>query len=92
MTKAALAVYKALLKSGSAFPDYNIRAYVLRRTRAVFREKRNLTGAAAEAAIIDAKKQLEIVERQGVIARMYKSEDSVVEYESTRTGRGVLTR
>jgi hypothetical protein len=51
-----------------------------------------LTGAAAEAAIIDAKKQLEIVERQGVIARMYKSEDSVVEYESTRTGRGVLTR
>jgi hypothetical protein len=51
-----------------------------------------LTGAAAEAAIADARNQLAIVERQGVIARMYKSEESVVEFEATRTGRGVLTR
>ena len=89
---AALSVYRSLLRAGAAFPDYNIRAYVLRRTRAGFRAQRTLAGDAAAAALVDARGQLALLERQRTIAAMFRAEPSVMEAD-VRGGRaGIFTR
>jgi hypothetical protein len=88
----ALALYRSILRAGSAFPDYNMRAYVLRTARVRFREQRGLGGAPAAAALADARAQLALVRRQGTIAGMYRGEDSVMEAGARGPQRGVMTR
>jgi hypothetical protein len=87
-----LSLYRSILRAASAFPDYNVRAYALRTTRARFREQRGLGGAPAAAALADARAQLALVRRQGTIAGMYRGEDSVMEAGARGPQRGVMTR
>lgn len=51
MTAAALASYRALLRAGRAYPDYNVRNYILRRARDAFREHRGAAGPQAAALL-----------------------------------------
>jgi hypothetical protein len=44
-------LYRALLRGGRLYPDYNFREFVLRRTRQGFRAGRGLAGDNAAAAV-----------------------------------------
>jgi len=47
MPSASLTSYRALLRAGRAYPDYNVRNYILRRARDAFREHRGAAGPRA---------------------------------------------
>ncbi|CAL5225167.1 g7948 [Coccomyxa viridis] len=70
-----MSIYRALLRCGSKFPNYNVREYVLRRTKQDFRAHRE--DADASGFLSEAKDALEIVKRQAVVystyARKHKS-------------------
>lgn len=51
MSAAALASYRALLRAGRSYPDYNVRNYILRRARDAFREHRGAAGPQAAALL-----------------------------------------
>ena len=50
MSSRAVSAYRNLLRAGMGFADYNMREYVVRRTRDGFRKNRGATGAALAAA------------------------------------------
>ena len=91
---AVRSVYRALLRTAAAYPDYNVRAYMLRRTRAGFRGGRALAGEAAAAAVAEASAQLAVAERQRAIAAMFRAEPSVMEAAGSDEARrrGLRTR
>ncbi|KAK9823181.1 hypothetical protein WJX72_000887 [[Myrmecia] bisecta] len=66
------ALYRALLKEGRKFPNYNIREYVKRKTKEDFRAHK----AEADASVVEqlwtkAKSEYEIAKRQAVVYGMY---------------------
>lgn len=79
---AALCARAPLLTHAPLFPrqDYNVREYIVRRTRTDFRKNRALTGAAAAAALQSASDALALVRRQASISQSFASaEPSVME-------------
>jgi hypothetical protein len=50
MSSRAVSAYRNLLRAGMGFADYNMREYVVRRTRDGFRKNRGATGPALAAA------------------------------------------
>ena len=91
---AVRSVFRSLLRSAAAFPDYNVRAYALRRVRAGFAGGRALAdGAAAAAALADARAQLAMLERQRAVAGMFGGDERSV-MEASEKGRkgGLKTR
>ena len=91
---AARSVFRSLLRSAAAFPDYNVRAYALRRVRAGFADGRALTDeAAAAAALAEARAQLALLERQRAVAGMFGGDErSVMEAEGKGRKGGLKTR
>lgn len=51
MSSRAVSAYRSLLRAGMSFADYNMREYVVRRTKDGFRTQRGATGAALTAAL-----------------------------------------
>mmetsp|Transcript_12414 Transcript_12414/g.26817 ORF Transcript_12414/g.26817 Transcript_12414/m.26817 type:complete len:94 (+) Transcript_12414:160-441(+) len=65
-------LFRAFLREGRKFPNYNIREYVLRRAREGFREVAGETNATKlDALWASAKEQLEVVKRQSVVYGLY---------------------
>ena len=78
---------RGFLRAARAFPDYNIASYVKRRALEGFRENRALRGEARDAAIADAKAQLEVVRRQAVVRGLYANRlPSVMDLAKPRGG------
>lgn len=67
-----LSLFRAFLRVGRKFSDYNIREYTNRRTIDGFRENKALSDPSAIAnAFSDGKSQLEIAKRQAVVYSLY---------------------
>mmetsp|Transcript_4149 Transcript_4149/g.10380 ORF Transcript_4149/g.10380 Transcript_4149/m.10380 type:complete len:92 (-) Transcript_4149:94-369(-) len=62
-------LFRAFLREGRKFNNYNIREYILRRAKEGFRAQ--LTGNQSEAAFSAAKEELQVVRRQSVVYQMY---------------------
>lgn len=80
-----LSLYKQFIKSSKQFNNYNFREYFLRRSRESF--KQNMTLQKPEEvsrAFLDAKEELGILKRQGVISQMYTFDKLVVEPLDTK--------
>ncbi|KAK1651374.1 hypothetical protein QYE76_069179 [Lolium multiflorum] len=76
-----LSLFRAFLRTGRKFSDYNIREYTVRRAADAFRDNRALADApAAAAAFADGKQQLEVAKRQVLVYSLYAPKaKSVVE-------------
>ena len=88
-TSGTLPLYRAILRAGRGYPDYNIRAYVLRKARADFRAGAALPvgGPAALAAHAAGEAALALLRRQSVIAGFYAADmPSVMESTEARAG------
>lgn len=64
-------LFRALLRAGRTFPDYNFSMYVTRRVGEEFRAKRSAVGEDAKKAIAFGTEQLEVLRRQAVVRSMY---------------------
>ena len=72
LRQEALSLYRNLLRTGKKFPNYNIREFVLRKTRQEFRRNRDLQEAELiTKAIAEAKKELEVARRQAVVYSLF---------------------
>ncbi|GIL82816.1 hypothetical protein Vretimale_8186 [Volvox reticuliferus] len=68
----ARALFRALLREGRRFPNYNIREYVQRRAKEGFHEAASITDpVAAESLLQYGRKELEIVKRQSFVYQLY---------------------
>ncbi|KAK9805379.1 hypothetical protein WJX73_008563 [Symbiochloris irregularis] len=66
------ALYRAFLKEGQKFPNYNIRQYVKRKTQADFRAHQGEQDSELLAQILSsAKAELEVVRRQALVFHLY---------------------
>jgi len=75
-----LNLYRQMLKASKSFNSYNFREYSLRRTREEFRTNKNVTDPAALASLISkAKENLEVIQRQALINKLYVKEKSILE-------------
>lgn len=73
-------LYKALLRHGSRFSDYNFREYALRRTRDGFRAAVNETDIEkVNKLYYDGLNNLAVLKRQTAISQMFKSDPVVIE-------------
>lgn len=73
-------LYKALLRHGGRFSDYNFREYAVRRTRDAFRAARNETSPdVVNARYYDGLNQLAILKRQSAISQMFKADPVIIE-------------
>lgn len=77
--QAAIALYRDLVRAGKAYPDYNIRHYVLRRSREEFQAARNDANPSTKLA--EGRAALDLIRRQSAIAGMYKSDKSIMELQ-----------
>lgn len=67
-----LSLYRALLREGRKFSNYNVREYVSRRAREAFREHRQVADPeAVERLIGRAREQLEVARRQVVVYSLF---------------------
>mmetsp|Transcript_24529 Transcript_24529/g.41025 ORF Transcript_24529/g.41025 Transcript_24529/m.41025 type:complete len:84 (-) Transcript_24529:216-467(-) len=67
-------LYRAFLREGNRYTNYNVKEYVLRRVKEKFAEGRALSGADAAAALVRGRAEFEVVKRQAAISRLYTSE------------------
>ncbi|KAJ1732204.1 hypothetical protein LPJ61_002157 [Coemansia biformis] len=73
-------LYRRSLRAAQQFETYNFRKYFYRRTRDRFRALAALTDAAAAAeAMAAARAELEVVQRQGAVNRMFAQRHTVIE-------------
>lgn len=76
-------LYKALLRSGSRFTDYNFREYTLRRTRDAFRaHTQEKDPQVVNKLYYDGLNNLAIVKRQTAISQMFEATPVVIERTS----------
>ncbi|GMH37363.1 hypothetical protein BSKO_05236 [Bryopsis sp. KO-2023] len=80
------ALYRAFLRQGELFPQYNIREYIKRRAREGFEAQRKTTQPEAiEAAWKKAKEDLEVAKRQAVVYSLFsRPQKSVMEQTSPK--------
>ena len=72
LRQEALSLYRNLLRTGKKFPNYNIREFVLRKTRQEFRINRDIQEAeSVTKALAEARKELEVAKRQAVVYSMF---------------------
>lgn len=74
-------LYKALLRNGAHFSDYNFREYAVRRTRDAFRA--NMFEGDQEVVkklYYDGLTNLAVLKRQTQISQMFKTDPVVVEH------------
>lgn len=82
----ARSLYRALIREGQRFTNYNLRCYVRRRAREMFEEGRTAADAeAARLALEQGKQELELVKRQATIQNMYAHYSSIVEVNKKKS-------
>ena len=75
-----LALYRGLLRAAKAFPNTNMRAYALRRTRETFRMHRDERSAGRRASLLESGiNQLAVVRRQSALAGLYPASRTVAD-------------
>ncbi|KAJ1945316.1 hypothetical protein FBU59_002344 [Linderina macrospora] len=75
-----LTLYRASLRAAQQFETYNFRKYFYRRTRDRFRMASTLTEASAvEQAVAEARKELLVMQRQGLVNKMFSHNRVVIE-------------
>ncbi|XP_065352963.1 LYR motif-containing protein 4 [Cloeon dipterum] len=75
-----LRLFKDLMREGQKFDGYNFRNYAARRTRDAFKENKQLTDQSViEKEIKFGQQQLDLIKRQAMISRMFKTEKLVIE-------------
>lgn len=68
----ARSLFRALLREGRRFPNYNVREYIKRRAREGFEESASVTDPSAIKSLIAAGKQeLEVAKRQSLVYQLY---------------------
>ncbi|EFJ48483.1 hypothetical protein VOLCADRAFT_74585 [Volvox carteri f. nagariensis] len=68
----ARALFRAFLREGRRFPNYNIREYIQRRAKEGFQEAASITDITAVDALLQSGRQeLEVVKRQSLVYRLY---------------------
>lgn len=73
-------LYKALLRHGNRFSDYNFREYALRRTRDSFRAAMNETSTEKiNQLYYEGLNNLAVVKRQTAISQMFKANPVIIE-------------
>lgn len=65
------ALYRAFQREGRRFPNYNVREFILRRSKEVFSSPASKEEAAQKAAVTALKDELAVVKRQSVIYGFY---------------------
>ncbi|KAK9479107.1 complex 1 protein-domain-containing protein [Lipomyces japonicus] len=79
-TQAVVPLYRSLLRMSKNFGSYNFREYALRRVRDGFQAHRAEKDLAViEQLVLDGKAQLELLQRQTTISKMYEFNKTVVE-------------
>lgn len=72
MAIQALSLYRELLRTGRKFSSYNIRHYIIRRTKEEFRKAKDWSdNEQILAALEEGKKQLEVAKRQRVVYSLF---------------------
>ncbi|XP_067144822.1 LYR motif-containing protein 4B-like [Centruroides vittatus] len=78
-----ISLYKQLLKESQQFSNFIYRSYALRRIKDAFRQNKNETDPEKLKDLISyGKENLEIIKRQVVIGKLYKSPELVIESKS----------
>lgn len=73
------ALYKAFLREGKKFSNYNVREFVQRKAKADFRSNATQTDKTAiEQMWTQAKRDLEVAKRQALVYRLYGSKQKSV--------------
>lgn len=77
-------LYKALLRHGSRFTDYNFREYTIRRTQDAFRAgMQEKNPEKVNRLYYEGLNNLNVVKRQAAISNMFKANPVVIEDQST---------
>ncbi|XP_063898154.1 LYR motif-containing protein 4B [Helicoverpa armigera] len=75
-----LSMYRVLLREADKFPNYNFRAYALRRVKDAFRDNKTLTDPKLIKKQYDfATENLAVIKRQVLVGDLYKTEKLVIE-------------
>ncbi|KAJ2500247.1 OTU protein [Coemansia sp. RSA 1972] len=75
-----LRLYRSSLRAAQQFETYNFRKYFYRRTRDQFRAASGLTDTQAIAAsLAEARGELKVMQRQGVLNKMFAHNRTVIE-------------
>jgi len=83
--KCVLSLYRQLLRESNQLEAYIYRKYALRRIRDSFRDNKYIKDETTiEQLISDGHKDLEIIKRQVIINKLYKSDKLVVEGIQTK--------
>ena len=85
----ALELYRALLRCGRAFNDYNVREYVKRRSGEAFRANRTLeNGDDIARALARGAEELAVARRQVAVYELYGGRESPTRWICERAARG----
>ncbi|KAJ2660286.1 hypothetical protein IW148_003884 [Coemansia sp. RSA 1199] len=75
-----LRLYRSSLRAAQQFETYNFRKYFYRRTRDQFRAASGLTDTqAVGAALAEARGDLKVMQRQGILNKMFAHNRTVIE-------------
>lgn len=82
--QVVLSLYRDLLRESKQFESYIFRKYFVRRVRDAFRDNRDVIDEKKIKELVKyGEKNLEIIKRQVVISKLYKSNKLVVENETS---------
>ncbi|KAJ1736807.1 LYR motif-containing protein 4 [Coemansia sp. Benny D160-2] len=83
-----LRLYRSSLRAAQQFETYNFRKYFYRRTRDRFRTASTLGDAQmVEKAVLEAQEELKVMQRQGVVNRMFSHKHTALEADPQYAGR-----
>lgn len=89
MTAAEVkALFRAFLREGRKFPNYNIREYIKRRSKEEFHANADLCDPAVLVTLWQgAKQQLEVVRKQSLVYNLYgRKVKNILELDVARKG------
>ncbi|KAJ2544506.1 hypothetical protein EV175_005890 [Coemansia sp. RSA 1933] len=82
-----LRLYRSSLRAAQQFETYNFRKYFYRRTRDRFRAaSMERDGQKAERAIAEAREELKVMQRQGLVNRMFSHKHTALEVDPQFAG------
>mmetsp|Transcript_20292 Transcript_20292/g.32725 ORF Transcript_20292/g.32725 Transcript_20292/m.32725 type:complete len:111 (-) Transcript_20292:709-1041(-) len=73
------ALFRRFLRAAHNFGDYNLREYTKRRAKEEFRANASATSAEVPKLVARAAGDLEVVERQAAISKLFKHANSVMD-------------
>ncbi|XP_076809249.1 LYR motif-containing protein 4-like [Clavelina lepadiformis] len=77
-------LYKQLLEESAKFSDYNFRCHSVRRMKYCYEKHLNETSdEKLEAIVTKAAKDLQVIQRQVVVGRLYAVEHHILDREPT---------